>query len=182
MHHIIGLICRRVIAYVHISPGCKTFGSMEKPKLRSRSAPWGLDPQEAHTLEGNRLAARVAFVLRLCVAHGILATVEQPANSVMFKVGGFKQLLRIGYKRFCFCACSFGSPFQGATHWLTNNPDLLQMEGDCTCPLKGRHLRMEPTLTHDNIQLVVGLCRPDVCAVFGRTPALGELVRTYSQP
>lgn len=182
MHHIIGLICRRVVAYVHIAPGCKTFGNMEKPKLRSRSAPWGLEPREARTLEANRLATRIAFVLRLCVAYGLLASIEQPANSVMFRLRSFSRLLRNGYHQLRFCACSFGSPFQGASHWLTNNPDLLQMEGACNCQLKDRHLRIAPRLTYDNIQLFVGLCRPDAYTVFGRVPEVGDLVRTYSHP
>ena len=182
MHHIIGLICRRVVAYVHLAPGCKTFGSMEKPKLRSRSAPWGLEPQEARTLEANRLARRIAFVLRLCVAYGLLASLEQPANSVMFRMRTFGRLLRSGFHRLRFCACSFGSPFQGASHWLTNNPDLLQMEGVCSCPLKDRHFRIASRFTPDNIQLFMSLCRPDAVSVFGRTPEVGEFVRAYSHP
>ncbi|CAE7832501.1 SUF4 [Symbiodinium sp. CCMP2592] len=99
MHHIVGLICRRVIAYVHISPGCRSFGSAVKPKLRSRAAPWGLDPREAQTLEGNRFAARLAFILHLCAAYGILASIEQPVNSVMFRLGSFRKLLRTGFSK-----------------------------------------------------------------------------------
>ena len=92
MEHIIGLVCRRVVAYVHLGPPCTTFGTMRRPRLRSKHVPFGFDPGDWDTCEGNTFAMRTGFVLHLCSAYGVLGSCEQPGGSVMYRLHIFQLL------------------------------------------------------------------------------------------
>ena len=72
------------------------------------------------------------------------------------------------------------TPFQKDSRWLVNNPAMPEMPGKCTCPPKGRHLRLESSFTSDSVKKFVGLCRPDCITVFGREPQSGEALCKFS--
>ena len=171
---IIGLICRRVVAYIHLGPPCTTFGTMRRPRLRSKQVPWGFDPNDPATREGNSFAARTAFVLHLAASYGILASAEQPGGSVMYRLDIFARLLSRGFFKLKFSYCSFGTPFQKASCWLVNNGELKPLAGTCSCPLRGRHLRLESSFNAENLEVFKQLCRPSCESVFGRVPEIGE--------
>ena len=139
--------------------------------LRSQREPWGFDLDEHNTKAGNRLAWRVAFVLSLAAAYGILGSAE-----TMFSLGAFKKLARVGYHSVKFAFCNFGAPFERYSCWLSNNPSLLQLRAKCTCPLKGSHLRLESSFTQAGAKIFDDLCRPSALEVFGRESVVG--VRT----
>ena len=180
MLHIIGLVCRRVVAYFHVAPVCTTFGTMRRPRLRSKRIPWGFDHACPVTVEGNRLAIRAAFILHLCASFGLLATAEQPLGSVMYMLWPFRELARRGFFSIKFSFCSFGTPFQKASHWLGNNEALIALRSKCNCPLKGKHLRLEGAFSRETIPVFRSLCRPSCSAVFGREPAIGEPLCRFS--
>ena len=94
---VVGLVCRRVVAYVHLGPHCSSFGTMCRPHLRSRRDPFGFNPDDPRTKADNRMALRVAFVLSLAAAYGILGSAEQPVGSTMFSLDAFKKLAKSGY-------------------------------------------------------------------------------------
>ena len=70
MQHIVGLIARRVVAYIHVAPPCTTFGAMVRPRLRSKNQPWGFSACDPKTCQGNSFATRSGFILHLCAAYG----------------------------------------------------------------------------------------------------------------
>ena len=55
-----------------------------------------------------------------------------------------------------------------------NNPALREMAGGCSCPLKGKHLRLESCFTTDTVKSFAELCRPDCATVFERIPRACE--------
>ncbi|CAE7480810.1 unnamed protein product, partial [Symbiodinium microadriaticum] len=89
---VVGLVCRRVVAYVHLGPHCSSFGTMCRPHLRDRRDPFGFNPDDPRTKADNRMALHVAFVLSLAAAYGILGSAEQPVGSTMFSLSAFKKL------------------------------------------------------------------------------------------
>ena len=180
MQHIVGLIARRVVPYVHVAPPCRSFGTMVHPRLRSKDSPWGFNGSDPKTSQGNNLAIRTGFILHLCAAYGLLCSVEQPRGSVMFQLDIFERLKSRGFAKLGFCFCTYGSPFMQPSRWLVNNADLLRMRGTCSCPLKDKHLRLESTFTAASIVKFRELCRPSSLEVFGRDPKLGEAVRKFS--
>ena len=94
---IIGLICRRVVARIHLGPPCTTFGTIRHPRVRSKQFPWGFNVSDPATAEGNTFAIRTAFVLHLAASYGVLATAEQPNGSVMYRLDIFTRLLARGF-------------------------------------------------------------------------------------
>ncbi|OLQ08921.1 hypothetical protein AK812_SmicGene7499 [Symbiodinium microadriaticum] len=95
--------------------------------LRSRAVPWGFDPNDSRTREGNHLASRVGYILHLAAAYGILTTAEQPLGSVLFQLDIFQRLLERGFFTVDFSCCAFGTPFQRPTRLLANNPALREL-------------------------------------------------------
>lgn len=178
--HIVGLIARRVVAYIHVAPPCTTFGTMVRPRLRSKTQPWGFSTLDPDTRQGNSFATRSGFILHLCAAYGLLCSCEQPRGSVMFRLDCFRRLKARGFVEVDFCLCTYGSPFMTPSRWLANNTDLLRMRGTCSCPLKDKHLRVGSTFTADNIVQFRRLCRPSSLEVFGRDPKPGEALCKFS--
>ena len=60
---IIGLICRRVVKSWHAGPVCTTFGTLRRPRLRSKFEGFGFNPADPITSEGNQFAMRGGFIL-----------------------------------------------------------------------------------------------------------------------
>ena len=147
---------------------------MCNPRLRSKAQVWGFNPHDPETAWGDKLATRAAFLFHLCAAYGLLGSAEQPSASIMFRLDIFRRLLSKGYKEVIFPFCNFGTPFLRCSAWICNNPALLQLRSECTCPLESRHLRLESTFTREGLKQFTTLCRPDVFTVFGRIPSVGS--------
>ena len=177
---IIGLICRRVVAYVHLGPPRTTFGTMRRPRVRSKSMPFGFSASDPATSEGNLLAVHTAMTLHLCRACGLLATCEQPGNSVMYRLDIFRRLLLKGFFLIRFPFCGYGAPFQKESAWLPNSPKLRVMQAKCNCPLRGAHLRLESSFTRESIKEFCRLCQPSCLAVFGRVPQVSQPLYRFS--
>ena len=140
---VVGLICRRVVRYVHVAPVCKTFGTMYRPRCRSKFHPWGIGSSDPEAVLGNRLAVRAAFVLHLCASFRVLATCEQPSGSVMYRLDISQRLYQRGFFSVKFPFCNYGTPYMKLSHWLVNNPTLAVLQDICRCPYRGQHLRLE---------------------------------------
>eukprot|EP00438_Fugacium_kawagutii_P019732 Skav213561 [mRNA] locus=scaffold263:154967:157288:+ [translate_table: standard] len=173
---IVGLICRRVVRAWHVAPVCTTFGTLRRPRLRSILQPFGFDPNEDATHEGNR----GGFILWLCLAYGLLCSMEQPGGSVMYRMDLFKKLLERGCYSTRFPFCGWGTPFQKLSWWIGNNPFLAGLTAKCTCGFAGKHFRVQGTFDRWRRQQFKRLCRPSAAAVFGRDPGLHEHVAHFS--
>lgn len=176
----IGLVARRVIRILHVAPVCTTFGTLRRPRVRSKQSPFGFDPSEKATSEGNHFAVRAAFLLFLCHHYNILGTAEQPGGSVMFRLDIFQRLLSTTFFSIRFPFCSWGSPCQKISWWISNNVRHKNLEASCSCGYSGRHFRVQGCF--DRLRLVdfERRCKPSLEVVFGRRPRLGEHVASFS--
>ena len=111
-HQIVSLAARGVCRDWHAGPPCYTYGTLRRPRIRSKYAPAGFNFSDPLTREQTLLALRTAFVMNLVMLSGLFFSVEQPGSSVMFYLDIFKRIVFRGawITRMCFCA--FGSPLK----------------------------------------------------------------------
>ena len=176
---LVGLICRRVVRAFHVAPNGKTFGTLKRPRVRSKQEPLGFQPDEESTFEDNLFAYRVAYVLHLCSYYGLIATAEQLQGSVMFKLDIFQRLLAQGFSSVFFSYCSWGAPFKKQSWWISNNPEMQALSTPCRCGYRGRHFRVQGSFDKQGVAIFESMCRPNSQVVFGRSPHEGESVTSF---
>ena len=164
----------------HAGPPCWSFGTLRRPRLRSKMFPAGFNPSDPVTYEQTILAMRTAFILTLALLSGSYISAEQPGASVMFELHCFQVLLSLGCWLTRFPFCSFGSGFNKPSKWLHNKPWLLPLESTCQCRYKGCHFVIEGSFTRQSIELFDQRCSPSAAEVYGRAPVPGEAVSAYS--
>ena len=177
---IVGLICRRVVKVWHIAPVCTTFGTLRRPRLRSKLLPFGFDPLESHTALGNQFAMRGGFILWLCILYGLIASCEQPGGSVMYRLDIFQLLLCVGFNSIRFPFCNWGTPFQKMSWWIGNNPRLQSLADVCHCGRLGQHFQVRGSFDAHRLASFKRQCRPSCVEVFGRIPCIGDHVKKIS--
>lgn len=179
-HDLLSLAARGVIRDWHAGPPCFTFGTLRRPRIRSKRFPGGFNLHDQLTREQNALAWRTAFLLSVAMFSGAFISVEQPGNSVMFYLNAFIGLAIRGCVLSKFCFCAFGSAFKKPSRWLHNKPWMLEVESRCNCKSKEEHFIIEGTFTRDRLNEFEKKCKPSSTAVYGRAPRLGESVASFS--
>ena len=61
-HELCALALRRVVREWHGGPPCLTYGTLRRPRLRSKAQPFGFNPDDPLTQLHNRLAVRTALL------------------------------------------------------------------------------------------------------------------------
>ena len=179
-HSLAMLAYRGAIRDWHAGPPCWSFGTLRRPRLRSKLYPAGFNPLDPKTKEQTMLAVRTAFLLTLALLSGSFISVEQPGGSVMFLLACFRRLLELGCRVTKFCFCSFGSGFKKPSKWLHNKPWYDHLAGTCTCAHRNKHFTVQGTFTTSSILLFDRHCTPSAVEVYGRAPRVGEAVSRYS--
>ena len=179
-HELLSLALRGAVRDWHGGPPCRTFGTLRRPRIRSKACPNGFSPKDPLTSEQNSLALRTAALFSVAIDYGAFVSIEQPGSSVMFYMHAFKVLAMKGCVLSKFCSCAFGSGFKKPSKWLHNKPWLLDVEAKCTCVDSSRHCLIEGSFTADKIADFESKCRPNSTAIYGRAPRLGESVASYS--
>lgn len=179
-HELLSLALRGAVRDWHGGPPCRTFGTLRRPRIRSKACPNGFNPDDPLTSEQNSLALRTAFLFSVAIDYGAFVSIEQPGSSVMFYMHAFKVLAMKGCVLSKFCFCAYGSGFKKPSKWLRNKPWLLEVEAKCTCPDASRHCLIEGSFTASKIAEFESKCRPNSTAIYGRPPRLGESVASYS--
>ena len=179
-HEVLSLAYRRVVREFHAGPPCLTFGTLRRPRLRSKLQPAGFNPNDPITSEHNILARRTAMIGCVAVITGVYFSCEQTGSSVMFRMHCFRVLIHLGcvITRMAFCA--FGSGFNKPSQWLHNKGWLVDLESRCNCKWKGRHFVIQGSFTKQSIREFDLRCVPDALTVYGRAPRIGETVASYS--
>ena len=177
---LVSLAVRGVIREWHAGPPCFTFGTLRRPRIRSKLRPGGFDVNDPLTREQNSLARRTGFILMLALLHGCFISIEQPGSSVMFGLQIFKSLAMKGCVLSKFCFCSYGSGFKKPSKWLHNKPWLLELESKCSCRTAESHCVIQGSFTHGKIEEFETKCKPSSEVVYGRSPKLGESLASYS--
>ena len=179
-HEVLSLAYRRVVREFHAGPPCLTFGTLRRPRLRSKTQPAGFNPSDILTSEHNILARRTAMIGCVAVLTGVYFSCEQTGSSVMFRMHCFRVLIYLGcvITRMAFCA--FGSGFNKPSQWLHNKGWLVDLESRCNCKWRGKHFVIQGSFTKQSIEEFNLRCVPDAVSVYGRAPRVGETVASYS--
>ena len=174
------LAYRGVVREWHAGPPCFTFGTLRRPRIRSKYKPWGFNSRDPLTAEQNSLARRTAFLMCIALLQGAFISVEQPGSSVMYYMHAFKVLAMLGcvFTRFCFC--SYGAAFKKPSKWLHNKPWLIELESKCQCSSPSDHFIIQGNFTKENVNTFEAKCRPSSLEVYGRSPRVGESVASFS--
>ena len=131
--------------YVHFAPPCGTAsrarfikrkGRYNPPVLRTETKPDGLSNltplHAAKVASANLLYQRTQALCRLCVAHGALFSIENPARSFMWNTAHRAKFLReIPHYDTFFHHCMYGSSRRKRTRLTHNIPTVQQMESRC---------------------------------------------------
>ena len=179
-HQLISLALRGVISDWHAGPPCRTYGTLRRPRIRSKRFPAGFSISDPLTREQTLLALRTAFLMHLVMFSGRYFSIEQPGSSVMFYLDVFKRLIYRGavITRMCFCA--FGSPFKKPSQWLRNKPWMVELEVPCRCSSPDDHFTIEGSFTRQSVLDFERMCKPSSETVYGRAPQVGEAVAAFS--
>lgn len=179
-HLLISLALRGVVRDWHAGTPCRTYGTLRRPRIRSKLQPSGFNIADPLTREQTLLAIRTAFLMNLVISRGCFFSIEQPGSSVMFYLAIFKRLVMQGCVITKFCFCSFGSPFKKPSKWLHNKPWLLELEGKCSWESTRQHFIIEGSFTKSSVVTFDEMCQPSAEAVYGRLPKPGEAVAAFS--
>ena len=174
------MAARGVISDWHAGTPCKTYGTLRRPRLRSKQQPAGFDMWDPLTREHTLLALRTAFLMNLVMLAGGFFSVEQPGSSVMFYLDVFQRMVFRGCIITHLCFCAYGSPFKKPSKWLHNKPWMLGLEQSCRCSSSADHFVIEGTFTHASVADFAARCRPSPDEVYGRWPKAGEHVSAFS--
>ena len=177
---LIALALRRVVREWHAGVPCVSFGTLRRPRVRSRAQPSGFDPEDPFTKLRNRLARLVGFVFCIALQYGQFVSVEQPAGTSLYHMHCYRLLVTLGCVVSTFCFCSFGSPFLKRSRWLRNKPCLCRLENSCQCGSGRRHFEVRGTFTAERLAEFLALAKPSVEAVYGCRPNLGQSVAEFS--
>ena len=180
-HQAASLAARGVISDWHAGTPCKTYGTLRRPRLRSKQQPAGFDMWDPLTREHTLLALRTAFLMNLVMLAGGFFSVEQPGSSVMFYLDVFQRMVFRGCIITHLCFCAYGSPFKKPSKWLHNKPWMLGLEQSCRCSSSADHFVIEGTFTM--LQLLT--LRRDVAPLRMRFTAAGQKLANmflHSQP
>ena len=179
-HELCALALRKVVREWHGGPPCLTFGTLRRPRLRSKDKPFGFNPEDPLTKLHNRLAMRTAFLFCLVALSGGYFSVEQPGSSCMFYLDCFRALIALGAVITRMCCCAFGTPYKKPLQWLHNKPWLADLARPCSCGKAKPHFIIEGTFTKASAVTFDQLCSPNAKALFGRQPRPGESVASFS--
>ena len=103
---------RRVLGFM-CEPPCTTFSIMRRPPLRSRRVPYGYNPLDSQTYNGNLLCQRSCQLMWVGLRNKAIGLLEKPFTSLMKHMPSYKALLaRDGVFEVRTDSCMFGSPHQ----------------------------------------------------------------------
>ena len=179
-HEVTALAARGVVRDWHAGLPCVSFGTLRRPRVRSKQFPFGFDPSDGFTRYHNSLAQKTGLILMLAFQVGCFISVEQPGGSTLFHLHIYQILIRLGCIITRFCFCSYGSALMKPSKWLHNKPWLEPLASKCTCEYSGRHFVAQGVFTRENISEFDHRCRPSCQAVYGRMPRIGESVASFS--
>ena len=179
-HELVALALRAVVREWHAGVPCVSFGTLRRPRVRSRACPNGFDAQDPFTQLHNRMARLIAFVFSIAIQYGQFVSVEQPAGTSLYHMHCYRTLVMLGCVVSTFCFCSYGSPFLKRSRWLHNKPRLCRLESSCHCSRKGNHFEVRGTFTAERLEEFLALAKPSAEVVYGVLPRVGQSVAEFS--
>eukprot|EP00435_Cladocopium_sp_Y103_P021725 s1085_g5.t1 len=145
------LLAEKVLKAVLLMPPYTTFSIMRRPPLRDMLHPFGFDPSDRQTQDGNILAQRSFQIGHTAAANEAIAIVEKPHSSKMRYLPSWQQLLQLDSSSLVRAdSCQFGSIHRKSFSFLGINVDLapigLRCQGTCIhIPVQGSYTKASAT-------------------------------------
>ena len=149
-HHVIQwisfMIAEGRLGSFAVEPPCTTYSIMRRPALRDKNHPYGFNPADPQTADGNFLGQRAFQVIDLGGKTETPGILETPHSSKLKNMPSWKALERKNYVKTCRTdSCRFGSPHRKSFCFLTVHLDTAQLEKRCQC--EGLHVRIQGQYT-----------------------------------
>ena len=146
------MLCEGRLLGIITEPPCTTFSVMRRPALRDRDHPFGFDPKDPQTDDGNMLAHRGFQSLAVAEGYGAAAMLETPNSSKMKNLPSWRNLAgrrRVSTVR---CdSCRFGSPRLKSFKFLGVNVNMEEVALRCRCckhlQVAGQYTKKSATYT-----------------------------------
>ena len=150
------LVQNRRVRALALEPPCTTFSAAAYPACRSYQQPRGWNQKSRKVWLGNRLAFACLSLILVAAHSMVLALLETPRRSKMGWLKEWLYLLSLPNVEENFTAsCSFGSPYQKESKFLTCN---MRARGICKpCTRDHEHVRIQGQLTKGSAVYCKGL-------------------------
>ena len=137
-----------------LEPPCTTFSIMRRPPLRDAAHPFGFDPSEEKTRDGNILSQRGLQLMWKAGVHGAAALFEKPFTAKTKHLPSYQAVRNLpGAMEIRADSCQFGSPHQKSFSFLGINLELQLLQRRCQgkckhVPVQGVHTKASAIYTH----------------------------------
>ena len=165
-----------------LEPPCTTFSIMRRPALRDRICPFGFDPSDPQTHDGNVLAGRSLQLLQKARVHRVSGILERPFSAKTKYLPAYQSLLRKpGVTEVRSDSCQFGSQHQKSFAFLGVNIDLSQLarrcKGKCDhIPIAGVYTKASAVYTWELSMALAWTLRRAIREVKKSDPLAGDIV------
>ncbi len=150
------LILHRGLSGFAVEPPCTTFSIMRRPALRDKYRPYGYDPSDPQTNDGNTFGQRAFQLMHVGGEAGCAGLLETPNSSKLKNMPSWGHIARRGYAGvYRTDSCRFGSPHLKSFKFLTVNLRLESSVLRCCC--QAPHLKVQGSLTKQSATYVDGL-------------------------
>ena len=146
MHWVSYLVCNGLVKAIMVEPPCTTFSIRRYPPLRSKLCPYGYNPLEEKTAQGNQLALRGCQLIALCPRYGISGLLEKPLTSLLQHMPAWKSIASLpNASQVRSDSCRFGSIHRKSFKFLGVHVCLDELALKCQCTSK--HVPVEGSYT-----------------------------------
>ncbi len=148
------------VAAFMVEPPCTTFSIMRKPPLRSKDKPFGHNPLDNQTRNGNLLAQRALQLMSVGEKNLVAGILEKPLSSLMSHLPSYKQLLARPSCASCRTdSCMFGSVHLKAFRFVSVHLDLAPLSVRCDkthdhIPIAGSYTKASATYVDDLAEML----------------------------
>ena len=150
------LILHRGLFGFAVEPPCTTYSIMRRPALRDKRHPYGYNPSDPQTSDGNILGQRAFQLMHVGGEAGCAGLLETPNSSKLKNMPSWRHIERRSYAGvYRTDSCRFGSPHQKSFKFLTVNLKLKSSILRCCC--RKPHLKVQGSLTKQSATYVDGL-------------------------
>ncbi len=136
-----------------VEPPCTTFSIVRRPALRSRLCPFGFEPHELQTENGNLLASRAIQLMHVGYINQTTGLLETPFSSLLKHLPSFRDLEKEeGVEQCRTDSCMFGSIHKKSFRFLAVHADLQPLRVTCDSshshvPVQGAYTKKSATYT-----------------------------------
>ena len=181
MHWVSHLICHKLIKALMCEPPCTTFSIRRFPPLRSKAQPYGFQPKDEKTQQGNQLAVRGCQMICLCHRYEIAGLIEKPLTSLLQHLPAWKTIAGLpNSSQVRTDSCRFGSIHRKSFKFLGVHLCLDELALQCQCtskhvPVEGAYTKASAIYVDDLARALASTLEKGIRRINGNDRDLGSL-------